>query len=232
MVDSHHDMVALDFETVWRLLRADEKLSAVKGDEHLFSFRLRPAARVTPATAKVLIDGQYYDAGWLREGARQLEPLPRKLKQAPIEGEERRKVYRLFDEFLLQGALPPGVDLIERTFFERANLRAYQLAKPEIYEEAKGNGDNDYLRRIRNCGSLSPKQEALFLSRIENRAKKAAAKANSTAAPAKANPPAKTEQEREAMQKRWDEWNEAMRQRRLFPDEYEGEPEPPEPPKP
>lgn len=227
MVDDHHamnDVDALDFDAVWELLKSGVKLSAMKGGAHLFSFWLRPAAAVTPATVKVLVDSRYLDAGWLRRDATRLEPLPdrTRFKQAPRDGDERRQVYRLFDEFLLQGGVPAAIDIVERELFDVANARAYAAAKPDLYREASsmGNG-NDYLKRIRNCASLSPKQEAFLRGRIAKRANKGTpALVNGNANPSRA------EQDRARAQHQQEQdiaRNERRKWRDLNGEDYEDE---------
>lgn len=173
MVDPHH-ITPLAYEAVWDVLKRGEALSAVKDGAHLFTFRLRPAAPsgVTPATVRVLVDSRYFDAGWLRPGARQLESLRKTMRQADPEGFERQLVYRLFDEYLLRGRLSPQFQLIEREIFDVENARAYALAKPDIYRDVYDTNNKGCLQRIRNCGSLSPAQEAVILDRIRRRGPK------------------------------------------------------------
>lgn len=162
MVDQHHgtnDLIALGYDAVWARLKGGDKLSAVMDGAHLFSFRLRPKAFTTPATVVVLVGSAYLPAGALHPGAKRLEALPVKFKQAPMDAYERRAVYRLFDADLLQGRLPPEFILVARDAIDAANERAYAAAQPAIHRYLTDRKLITYLNPIRNVGRLSNAQE-------------------------------------------------------------------------
>ena len=249
MVDDHHVTIPVAYEAALAHLRASGRLSAVdSAGKHAFSFLLRPAATVTPATVRVLIGSRYDDAGWLREGASKLEPLRKFMGQADRESFERQAVYRLFDEFLLPGRSSGEFALIDRGFFDVENVRTFAASvESELYEEAKkGEGT---LQRICNCGALSEAQMSVLRARIAKRKSKPkpveadweaeqTRQAEEPDGPAKPKPkpnsadPARLAQEREARAEQHRQWVKIMRLRELFPDDYDGIPAPPEPPKP
>jgi hypothetical protein len=205
MVDPHHAMIdglALAYKAVWELIHDGTKLSAVMGDRHQFSFRVRPAATMTPPTVSVLVDCAWRDVAWLKDGARRLERLPKKFKQAPLDGYERVEVHRLFDEYLLRGQLPKDMAIVPREHFDAMNERAFAEAYPDLHSEAS----KSHLDRVRNCGAISEAQERALRVRMAKKARKA--KGNG-AEPAK--PAVETEEERRRRQ-------EEDRQR--FPDDY------------
>jgi hypothetical protein len=166
MVDSDHPTSGLTAEAVLALLDQGDAVSLIENGRDRLSFSLRPAARRTPATIKVLIDCAYLDAGWLRPRAVRLEPLPRKFKQAPLDCFERLEVYRLFDQFLLKRALLDGIVLWPAKGFEDERERAYAAAHPDLYAQLNADENKTCLNRIRNCGSISEAQEAQVRQRL------------------------------------------------------------------
>ena len=253
MVDDHHVAVPVAYEAALAALRASGRLSAVdSAGKHAFSFLLRPAATVTPATVRVLIGSRYDDAGWLREKARaSLSRCANSWGKLTVRASNAKPFTGCLTSFCCHWAEPPGeFARIDRGFFdvvERANLRSVQLS-PDLYEEAKkGEGT---LQRICNCGALSEAQMSVLRARVAKRKSKSKPKpveadweagtdvvqAEEPDGPAKPEPnstdPARPAQEREAKAEQHRQWVKLMRLRKLFPDDYEGIPEPPEPPKP
>ena len=175
MVDDHHatpERVPLALEAVWERLRAGEKLSAVRGETLLFSFRLRPRARTTPATVLVLTGSRWLGVGQLPDDANRLTPMPTKFMQAPIDAIERRAVCRLFDNDLLQKRLPSAYILVSRDSFDEANEHAYQVKQPDLYGYVIERKLITFLNPIRSVGTLSEAQEATLRKWIARDARK------------------------------------------------------------
>jgi hypothetical protein len=219
MVDRHHrmdDVAPLTYAAVWELLKGGGKLSAVNDGVHLFSFQVRPNG-----TIKALVGAAYLAVGRLQPDAKRLEAPPPKWKQAPLDAPERRAVYRLFDADLLQSRLPTAFILIARAHFDAANERAYEAAQPGLYRYVIERKLVSFLPSIINTGGLSPGQETTLRKWMAKEARK-----RFRVVPPADEPASKAEQ---AKTKKWAEWKTLMEQRKMFPEDYEGEPEPPEP---
>lgn len=168
MVDDHYATI----QAAWAQIHANGAVACVSNGRHLFSFKLRASAMITPPTLGVLMDSRYVDAAWLKHDADRLEELPGRFRQAPSDSLERLELFRLFDDFLLKGSLPSDFLLAPRAIFDGANERAYKAAHPDLYDHMVATKNVTCLGRIRNCGSLSPAQEKAVRTHMSKKAEK------------------------------------------------------------